>query len=59
MPLVRKLWTEEEGLMTIRAWVSPMDPIETNDDLSHEEAMKKMKNFPKIMNPWSWACLMV
>ncbi|KAH9723199.1 cysteine-rich receptor-like protein kinase 10 [Citrus sinensis] len=45
MPPVRKLWTEEEGLMTIRAWVSPMDLIETNDDLSHEEVVKKMKNY--------------
>ena len=45
MPPVRKLWIEEEGLMTIRAWVSPMDLIETNDDLSHEEVVKKMKNY--------------
>ena len=45
MPLVGKLWTEKEGLMTIRDWVSPMDLIETNNNLSHEDLVKKMENY--------------
>ena len=57
MPPVRKLWTEEEGLMTIRAWVSPMDPIETNDDLSHEELVKRMKNYK--VDPNRFMCMNV
>ena len=45
MPPVRKLWIEKERLMTIRAWVSLMDLIETNNNLSHEELVKKMENY--------------
>ena len=31
--------------MTIRDWVSPMDLIETNNNLSHEDLVKKMENY--------------
>lgn len=30
--------------MTYRAWVSPIDLIKINDNLSYKELMKKMKN---------------
>ena len=45
MAPVSKLWTEEEDLMTIRAWVSPNDLIEINNSLSYEELMEKMENY--------------
>ena len=45
MPPISKLWTNEEGLMTIRAWVSPNDLIEINKSLSYEELMEKMENY--------------
>ena len=55
MPPVKKLWTNEERLMTNRAWVSPMDLIEINNDLSYKEFMKKMENYK--MNPNRSICL--
>ncbi|KAH9686018.1 hypothetical protein KPL70_014192 [Citrus sinensis] len=45
MSLVSKLWTEQEGVMTIRAWVSPNDLIEINNNLSYEELIEKMENY--------------
>ena len=45
MPPVSKLWTEEECLMTIRAWVSPNDLIEINNNLSYKELTEKMENY--------------
>ena len=55
MPPVSKLWTEEESLMTIRAWVSPNDLIEINNNLSYEELMEKMENYQ--MNPDCPICI--
>ena len=31
--------------MMYRAWFAPIDLIETKDDLSHEELVKKMENY--------------
>ena len=55
MPPVKKLWTNEERLMTNRAWVSPMDLIEINNELSYKKFMKKMENYR--MNPNRSICL--
>lgn len=41
MPLVSKLWTEEVGLMTIRAHVLPNHLIEINNSILYEELMDK------------------
>ena len=45
MPPVNKLWTEEEDVMTIRAWVSANDLIEINNSLSYEELIEKIENY--------------
>ena len=55
MPLVRKLRTKEDGLMTYRAWVSHIDLVKVNDDLSYEELMKKIENYK--MDPDRYMCI--
>lgn len=40
----KKLWTQEDRLITYRAWVSPIDLLHINDNLSYKELMKKMEN---------------
>ena len=57
MPPVRKLWTKEDGLMKYRAWFAPIDLIETNTDLSHEELVKRMKNYK--VDPNRFMCMNV
>ena len=41
--------------MTYWAWFAPIDLTETNDDLSHEELVKKMKNYS--MDPDHTMCI--
>lgn len=50
MPLVIKLWTKEDELITYRAWVSPIDLIQINNNLSYKELMKKMENYKMDSN---------
>ena len=55
MPPVSNLWTEEEGLRTIKAWVSPNDLIEINNSLSFVELNEKMENYK--MDPDRSICM--